>query len=241
MRKCLTGRYTLIDKMVRRITRRCFHSLLLSSVLSAAYRLQETEDRWQIVDAGGNVVDKPVLAPIPLLRASQFADIFDLEVQEQIRTECSSQAKKSNGEFAAYIFTSIPIWNRTWVHWFRTQHADSPGKQRYVQYLKETYNYSIGDVNKTYGIDSTSFTDLGQFDWSTAKLETPKPRGDDEEFLGEIAQTLFNIAAEAIRKADPNHLILGQQFSPDTPKAVLRFNATVITNYNPNRILAKGV
>lgn len=225
--------------MVNRFSRRSFHSLAISAVLRAApdrgaYRLKQSEGRWQIVDAHGNVVDKPFLASIPLLRDKEFADVFDPEIQEQIRSKCSSRAKslEANSELVAYIFTAIPPWNRAWVDWFRAQHADSPGKQQYVQFLKETYNYSIGDVNKAYGIDSTSFTDLGQFNWNAAKLDGENPRADDEEFLGWIAQALFSSAAEAIRKADPNHLILGQQFRADPPKAVLRASAAVVGNYN---------
>ena len=175
---------------------------------------------------------------MPLLRDSHFADVFDPGVQEEIRTKCFSLAKKSSGEFEAYIFTAIPPWNHAWVDWFRTQNVDSPGKQRYIQFLKETYRYSIGDVNKAYGIDSISFTDLGQLDWNTAQLEGVRPRSDDEEFLGEIAQTLFSLAAEAIRKADRSHLILGQQFSPNTPKAVFQANAAMITTQNVGRIAA---
>ena len=222
--------------MLYRFSRRYFHSLLLTSVLSAADRLQETEGRWQILDTDGKVIDKPVLVSMPLIRDSQFADVFDPGVQQEIRTKCFSFAKKSSGEFAAYIFTSIPPWNHAWVDWFRTQNADSPGKQQYVQFLKETYRYSIGDVNKAYGIDSTSFTDLGQLDWNTAKLEGATPRSDDKKFLGEIAETLFSLAAEAIRKADRTHFILGQQFSPNTPTEVIAANAAIVRTQNVGRM-----
>lgn len=230
----------LINMIVNRFTRRSFHSLAVSAILRAApdrgaYRLKQSEGRWQIVDASGAVVDKPVLAPIPLLPGKEFADVFDPEIQEQIRTRCFSRAKslQASSELVAYTFTAIPPWNRAWVDWFRAQHADSPGKQQYVQFLKETYSYSIGDANKVYGIDSTSFTDLGQFNWNAAKLEGEKTRTDDEEFLGWIAQALFSTAAEAVRKADPNHLILGQQFAAgDAPKPVLQASAAVIATYN---------
>ena len=189
--------------MAIRFTRRCFHSLLIAPVLQAANQ------------------------PIPLLPGNKFADVFDPEVQEQIRKRCSSNTGSGD-----YTFTEIPPWSRAWVNWFRNQHTDSPGKQQYIQFLKETYSYSIGDVNKAYGIDSTSFTDLGQFNWNTAKLEAPKPRKDDEEFLGGIAQVLFSTAAEAIRKADPKHRILGQQFDADTPQPVLQASAAVLSTYN---------
>jgi len=180
------------------MTRRVFQKLLFSAVLGA-----EPE-------------------PIPLLSETEFADVFDPEIQEQIRRKCSSRANSTS-----YIFTAIPPWTRAWVNWFRAQPADSPGKQQYVLFLKETYSYNINDVNKAYGIDSTSFTDLGQFNWSTAKLDAAKPRADDEEFLGWIAQTLFNTAADAIRKADPNHPIRGQKLGPNAPKSVREANAKV--------------
>ncbi|MEO8126793.1 MAG: hypothetical protein ABJF23_08120 [Bryobacteraceae bacterium] len=209
------------------MTRRFFQGLMLSPVLSAAYRIKQTTGRPQIVDDAGKVVENPALIAVPLLERHEYADVFDPEVEEQIRRKCSSAAK-SSAEFVAYTFTAIPPWTRAWTDWFRALPTDSPGKQQYVLFLKETYKYSIGDVNKTYGIDSTSFTDLGQFNWKEAKLDAERPRADDEEFLGWIAQSLFGPAAEALRKADSKHLILGQQFGPDTPKAVLQASAKAL-------------
>ena len=200
--------------MIKRISRRGFHALAIPAVLRAA------PDR------------EPALVPIPLLHNNEFADVFDPEVQQQIRAKCSSRAKNAATGLVAYTFTEIPPWNRAWVNWFRWRHGDSPGKQQYVQFLKETYNYSIGDVNKAYGIDSTSFTDLGQFNWNGARLNAPKPQKDDEEFLGWIAQALFNTAAEAIRKADPTNRIQGQQLEPDSPKSVVEVSKAIQETYN---------
>lgn len=200
--------------MVNRFSRRSFHAFAIPAILRAA------PDR------------KPTLELIPLLPDKQFADVFDPDVQEQIRTKCFNRAKQAANEFVAYTFTAIPPWNRAWVNWFRALHGDSPGKQQYVQFLKETYNYSIGDVNKAYGIDSTSFTDLGQFDWKTAILDAPKPRNDDEEFLGWIAQALFNTAAAAIRGADPTHRILGQQLDAGSPTSVREASTAMLQTHN---------
>ncbi len=200
--------------MMNRLSRRGFHALAIPSIVRAAPGRE------------------PTLVPVPLLHDDEFADVFDAEVQEQIRAKCSSHARKEANGFVAYTFTEIPPWNRSWANWIRAQHGDSAGKQQYVQFLKETYNYSIGDVNRAYGIDSTSFTDLGQFNWNGAVLDAPKPREDDEEFLGWIAQALYSTAAAAIRKADPSHRILGQQLGADTPKAVLRAASEVLANFN---------
>jgi hypothetical protein len=202
-------------------SRRLFHSLILSSALRAQpKRVQAIAATLPISE---QPLNKPYLAAIPLLPDGRFEDVFDPEVQQQIRATCAERVKrfKESAHVVAYVWTAIPEWNRAWVQWFRTQHADSPGKQQYIQFLKETYSYSIGDVNKAYGIDSTSFTDLGQLSWTAIDHK------DDDVFQGWIAQVLFRTAAEAIRKADPNHPIAGQKFKEGTPKSVIEACAAV--------------
>ena len=199
---------------MKRFSRRSFHTFAIPAILRAAPNRE------------------PAPAPIPLLHNNEFADVFDPDVQEQIRVKCFSRAMQAAAGFVVYTFTEIPPWNRAWVNWFRGLQGDSPGKQQYVQFLKETYNYSIGDVNKAYGIDSTSFTDLGQFNWNAATLDAPKPRQDDEEFLGWIAQALFFTAAQAIRKADPTNLIQGQQLDANCPKSVIEVSTAALEAHN---------
>jgi len=227
-----------------KFSRRVFHGIALSAILRgesrpAYYRLKRSGDLWQIVAPDDSIVEhappisvdplnKPFLAGVPVLPENKFADVFDPEVQQQIRDTCAARAKslEKNKELVAYLWTGIPVWNRAWVDWFRTLHADSPGKQQYVQFLKETYKYSVGDVNAIYGIDSTSFTDLGQIRWNAAGLDREKVRADDEAFLGSIAQVLYSTAAEAIRKVDQHHLILSEHFDKTTPSPVIQAAAS---------------
>jgi hypothetical protein len=37
---------------------------------------------------------------------------------------------------------------------------EAPGKQQYVEFLKETYGYNIDRLNAAYGLEASSFTDL---------------------------------------------------------------------------------
>jgi hypothetical protein len=231
--------------MQYKFSRRVFHTLALSTIVRGEaqpgyYRLKRSGDVWQIVAPDGLTVDHappisvdplgtPFLAGVPVLPENKFADVFDPGVQQHMRDTSTGRAKSlgKNKELVAYVCTGVPAWNRAWVNWFRTLHADSPGKQQYVQFLKETYKYSIGDVNAVYGIDSTSFTDLGQISWNAAGLDRAKPRTDDEAFLGSIAQVLYSTAAEAIRKADRNHLVLSEHFDKTIASPVIQAAASV--------------
>jgi len=88
--------------------------------------------------------------------------------------------------------------------------ADHPAKKALLQLLKEKYS-TIQALNAAWGINLASFEDfllLGHLPSTSKAIEV-----DGALFLRQIAERYFSITASAIRKYDPNHLVLGCRFA----------------------------
>ncbi len=72
---------------------------------------------------------------------------------------------------------------------------EAPGKQQYVEFLKETYGYNIDRLNTAYGLQASSFTDLYSFDYRALDRTREAVRRDDAAFLRALNETLFAEAA----------------------------------------------
>jgi hypothetical protein len=73
---------------------------------------------------------------------------------------------------------------------------EAPGKQQYVEFLKETYGYNIERLNDAYGLQASSFTDLYSFDYRALDRAREAVRRDDAAFLRGLNKVLFAEAAK---------------------------------------------
>lgn len=73
---------------------------------------------------------------------------------------------------------------------------EAPGKQQYVEFLKETYGYNIDRLNAAYGLEASSFTDLYSFDYRALDRSREAVRRDDGAFLRALNEMLFAEAAK---------------------------------------------
>jgi len=89
-----------------------------------------------------------------------------------------------------------PAPSRDWVLAIRKMGEETPGKQQYVQYLKDLYGYNIGRLNEAYGLDAGSFTELLSYDYRRLDLQRPAVRRDDDAFL----KILVTAALDAARQ-----------------------------------------
>ncbi|MBN1346161.1 MAG: beta-galactosidase [Phycisphaerae bacterium] len=93
--------------------------------------------------------------------------------------------------------------------------AEHSAKQAWVTFVREKVK-DVDTFNKHWGTKLASFDDL-------AKHTAPTEPACDEakavanDFLRLVADRYFKIAAEAIRRHDPNHLVLGCRFAGDAP------------------------
>ena len=103
-----------------------------------------------------------------------------------------SQKKVSAGEEIEFR----PAPARDWVRAVRQWTEEAPGKQQYVQFLKDLYGYNIARFNEAYGLEAGSFTELLTYDYRRLDAQRPAVRRDDEAFL----KILVNAALDAARQ-----------------------------------------
>jgi hypothetical protein len=151
-----------------------------------------------------------------------YPDVFDpayqKEVEEHLENICAPVRHHTN--LIGYYWTDTPRWDLSraqsqcgtdWVSTIRSLPSSAPGKRRYVAYLFETcqdateFQVYTGSVTPTY-------EGLSQSDFSSLDLNHPVVIRHDRGFLRLIARQYYRVAFEATRKADPDHLILGDRY-----------------------------
>lgn len=107
-------------------------------------------------------------------------------------------------------------------------------KETIVWYLNQYYD-SIDDFNKDFGTDFKSYDEA--LDEKQIPPQADELRSLESGFLKMVAEQYFKICADAIRKYDPNHMILGCRYAGYAPDEVVESmgdNVDVISynNYN---------
>lgn len=96
--------------------------------------------------------------------------------------------------------------------------AQAPAKQALVAHLREEYG-DIDSLNAAFGSDHADFDAL------LAHVEPPPPSealaAVREAFLARIAERYFAATCDALKAADPDHMVIGCRFAGQTPAAVL--------------------
>ncbi len=95
---------------------------------------------------------------------------------------------------------------------------DQPAKQALVAYLRERYG-SIDKLNQALGTTHDGFEALAAD--PTAPAASTELETVQSEFLALVAERYFSVTCTALRKADPNHMILGCRFAGVAPDEVL--------------------
>lgn len=96
--------------------------------------------------------------------------------------------------------------------------ATSHAKKALIGMLKQRYG-SIHDLNQAWG---TLFTSWDSAEKSTGWNEGSGPRiiEDKKAFVRLCADRYFSVTTNAIRHADPNHMILGCRFACEAPEII---------------------
>jgi len=99
---------------------------------------------------------------------------------------------------------------------------EAPGKRIMVAWLHQRYGGNLAALNAVYGWNLTNWSDLLQLT-EVSPLPKNKTQADDREaWTAFVADHFFQVTAQAIRAADPNHLVMGARFvSWCTPQVVL--------------------
>ena len=118
------------------------------------------------------------------------ADIFSEAVQTRVRTQVRQ---------ACQAVDTAAI-GREWVDFIRALDSESDGKQAYVGFLKERYEYNIARLNEAYGLDAQSFTELTSLNFKSLDRTRKAVVEDDGVFLASIREVVGRISQEGLSR-----------------------------------------
>ncbi|MEM1569509.1 MAG: beta-galactosidase [Candidatus Bathyarchaeia archaeon] len=145
---------------------------------------------------------------------------------KQVAEEVSSKicASRRNDKYLLGYFTDnelrwAPDWRskRDLFDDYMLLPPEAEGKQALVDFLREKY----GEVSLLNRAWSTSFSSFEEILSATHAPKTPAVETDRLSFLRQVAKRYFKVTYDAIKKYDPNHLVLGCRFAYKPPDEVL--------------------
>ncbi|MEM8667221.1 MAG: hypothetical protein AAGG48_06880 [Planctomycetota bacterium] len=105
-----------------------------------------------------------------------------------------------------------------WPRRLRNLGKEAPGKQAYVETMREVYRGSIDDFNKTYQTQFDSFGSLvAAENWRPeTQLSNANETRDNVQFLQACVDKYYQTARDAIRRYDENHMFVGDKINANT-------------------------
>lgn len=157
-----------------------------------------------------------------------FPDVFDprfpRHCELRARRECAPH-KLDPWLLGYFLDNELEWFGKEHRPWSLTDEVfkkppTSHGKQALLAFLKERYP-KIEQLNQAWGTKAASYEAIAQ---ATEPLRHRTERGlrDKLDFLALIAEKYFSITAAAIRRHDPNHMVLGCRFAGGLPPGVAR-------------------
>lgn len=162
-------------------------------------------------------------APMP----DVFSVDFERHLRKRVQEVCSEHRDSQN--LLGYLFVDVPAWETDQTHGSKADDVMiypwvnaivglgeyAPGKRAWIEHLKRYYT-SADEAARAWGIPVSGTYGIS---WDTlARLNTWFQPVDPERarevltaFMGKIATQWYRLHHDEIRKADPNHLILGDK------------------------------
>jgi agarase len=178
-----------------------------------------------------------------------FPNVFDprWEAYCNARAKITCAANRTDPWLLGYFLDNELEWygkaGREEGIWIDTMKrpATHTGKRALVDRLKAAQP-TLAAFNETWGQKAATWDDV------LALTDLPAlndaSRALQKAFLAEVAERYFAVSAAAIRKADPNHLVIGSRFAGDAPewawKACARHCDVVTFNNYPRIDFAGG-
>lgn len=164
-----------------------------------------------------------------------FSDEFVRKINERAEQLCRPRAQDPllMGYFTDNELRWGPDWRspRHLLDDFLLAFApEAPGKRVLIRFFQSRYP-TVSDFNKNWGLNISDWEDL-----KTLTQLPPPPNDavshhrdrDRMAFLKEIAGQYFRVCYEAIKRYDPNHLILGCRFAGTAPDPVVEAMAPYV-------------
>jgi hypothetical protein len=175
-----------------------------------------------------------------------FLDVFAPEFEQHCDRLAAQDAapRRDDPYLIGYSFTDCPVLTDldaaergvcvygdarqalpTWPRVLRNLSAAAPGKQAYVGLVEEHHGGDIEHFNAAYDAEFESFDALA----AATNWRPDVDPGNDAElrdnaaFLERVVERYYEVTTAAIRRHDPNHLILGDKLNGNTgvPDAIV--------------------
>ncbi len=118
------------------------------------------------------------------------ADVFSEAVQTSIRNKVQQACEA----------VDTAAIGREWVDFARGLDSEADGKQAYVGFLKERYEYNIVRLNEAYGLDAQSFTELTSLNFKSLDRTRKAVMEDDATFLASLREIVARVSQEGLKK-----------------------------------------
>jgi len=149
-----------------------------------------------------------------------YSPRFEATARKIAANECAPHA--NDPELIGYFSDNELRWGPDWrgkqnmLAMYLNLPPNAPGRLHAIDFLKDKYSGRINKLNQAWGVHAKSFADV------PSEAGTEAFRAVNSEFLGRVARRYFQVCANAIHAADPNHLYLGAKFAGTPPDPVLR-------------------
>lgn len=148
-----------------------------------------------------------------------FAPRFREVAAEQAEKLCAPRKDDPDvlGYFSDNELHWAPDWRRTLpvLDEWMTFAKGTPGKREMVDLLRAKYHDDLAWFNQVWGCELDSWEQLEDGDGLkiAGRQRGSTVEADRDAFLRLVAEKYFSICAAAIKKADPNHMILGARWA----------------------------
>ncbi len=125
--------------------------------------------------------------------------------------------------FGYFLDNELEWWGKGHRPWSLADEAaklpaDNPAKQAWINLLRRKYR-TVARLNKAWGSNFKSWDQMLRLTEIDGP-NTDRVHADKYEFVALVAEKYFSECAKAIRRYDPNHMILGCRFAGDAPPGV---------------------
>jgi hypothetical protein len=188
----------------------------------------------------GKVEKMPYSVIVPFVESSaikrtQFPDVFSPEFEAMADGIAKETAEKISGDpylLGYFLGNELDFdlsqqraWRSRWVRTLLKKGPGTPGFTAFVDLAKQKYG-SVEEFNKAHGTSVQSLEELDAKSLvAVLKEDSVNVAGILRDYNGLLAERFYEVTTKAIRKYDPNHLILGSRFGGGAEPEVLRKTA----------------
>ena len=150
-----------------------------------------------------------------------FSDDFEKKIEAACRELC--QPHKDNPWLLGYFTDNELRWGADWrsklslLEEYLRFEENAAGRKAALEFLKQRYT-DMAELNQAWGTNVASWEQLSQL----GEISGDAIKKDQAAWQEVVARRYFAICKKSIRRADPNHLILGCRFAGQAPEPVLR-------------------